>query len=115
MTDVPADVMTTAREAVASAFEAHGGYTPSLIATVRGGDGDHFLAVKIAASVIQAERARFVADFDGAADAGIDAAIAAERERCAGIVNDWESYAERMMFVRDVMSELVGRIRSGAE
>lgn len=32
-----------------------------------------------------ADRQRFVMDFDGAADAGIDAAVAAERERCAQV------------------------------
>ncbi|RJT41985.1 hypothetical protein D3227_04715 [Mesorhizobium waimense] len=38
-------------------------------------------AVYIARAIL-AERQRFVADFDGVADAGIDAAVAAERERC---------------------------------
>ncbi|MDX8537038.1 hypothetical protein RFM23_05300 [Mesorhizobium abyssinicae] len=46
-------------------------------------------AVYIARAIL-AERQRFVADFDGAADAGIDAAVAAERERCKEIA---ESYA----------------------
>ncbi|RVD32017.1 hypothetical protein EN742_33430 [Mesorhizobium sp. M4A.F.Ca.ET.020.02.1.1] len=41
-------------------------------------------AVYIARAIL-AERQRFVAEFDGAADAGIDAAVAAERERCAGL------------------------------
>ena len=43
---------------------------------------------QIIARAIMAERQRFVADFDGAADAGIDAAIAAERERTANLLKD---------------------------
>ena len=86
MTTLPADVMNAAREAVASAFEANGGYTASLVDEIRQGVRDHILVIQIAARVIQAERQRFVADFDGAADAGIDAAVAAERARCVKIV-----------------------------
>lgn len=72
---------------------------------------------------IHAERQRFVADFDGAADAGIDAAIAAERERCieaarkAGNFGDYSREELTADFGQprwDMMHDIISAIRGDA-
>ncbi|RUX04768.1 hypothetical protein EOA35_09395 [Mesorhizobium sp. M8A.F.Ca.ET.023.01.1.1] len=71
--EIPADIMKAATDI---AYSADAGVPV----------GSFPGAVYIARAIL-AERQRFVADFDGAADAGIDAAVVAERERCAEIAD----------------------------
>lgn len=106
MTEIPADVMKAARETF------HNLITP-------GNDSSDSYAgddITTIARAIMAEQQRFVMDFDGAADAGIDAAIAAERERCARIVRFAKAVSGEpgMQTVRPLtLDEIAKRIESG--
>lgn len=79
MKDIPADVMKAARNQCDLC-----GITPTSVMRVH--------AEHVAAFAIMAERERFMNEFEGAADSGIDAAVMAERNRCAEIA---ESFIEK--------------------
>lgn len=87
MTAIPEDVMIEARR-IALEVLAESGIKVALQSEI-----------KIATRAIMAERERFMNEFEGAADGGIDAAIAAERERCAEIA---ESYSNSEHIARDM-------------
>ncbi|TIT90357.1 MAG: hypothetical protein E5W41_00060 [Mesorhizobium sp.] len=104
--EIPADIMKAATEIAYSAE------TGVVVGSFPG-------AVYIAQAIL-AERQRFVAEFDGAADAGIDAAIAAERERCieaarkAGNFGDYsreELTADYGQPRWDMMHDIISAIR----
>lgn len=84
MVEIPEDVKKAARQAI-----IHSDY-PNL--TRR----ELSLMFPIVAGAIMAERERFMNEFEDAADGGIDAAIEAERERCARIAESFLSHGDKL-------------------
>lgn len=84
MVEIPADVKQAAEQAI-----IHSNY-PRLT------QHEFDLMFPIVAGAIMAERERFMNEFEGAADGGIDAAIEAERERCARIAEGFLSHGDKL-------------------
>lgn len=81
MREIPADVMKTARETFEQFRDAfYIGQSQEDVELSKNA------GIECIARAIMDERDRFMTEFEGAADAGIDAAIMAERERCEKIV-----------------------------
>lgn len=105
MAEIPADVLLAARQAASEFYKDR---SRTFATAAIGGMIDDSGPIQAAAIAIMAERERFMNEFEGAADGGIDAAIEAERERCARIAESYLSHGDKI----SQRKEIANRIRS---